>query len=137
MGEVGRRLRLPPEPLDEGAVHGELGEQDLEGDGPVELAVHGAVHLGHATASDQVGRLVSARIHTRIVDRLHGALSLRWELSRAGHERARHGAPGAVVVVVAAVVVVTAAGTGDEPTFVVVVVVDVVVVVASATRLLT
>ena len=60
MGEVGRRLRLPAEALDEGAVDRELGEQHLEGDGPIELEVHGPVHLGHPAAGDQMGQLVAA-----------------------------------------------------------------------------
>ena len=62
MGEVGRRLGLPAEPLHEGPVDGELGEQDLEGDRPVELAVHGPVDLRHAAAGDQVGQLVAPRV---------------------------------------------------------------------------
>ncbi len=58
--QVRRRLRLAPEALDEGAIDRELGEEHLEGDGPVELAVHGSVDLGHAAARDEMGRLVTA-----------------------------------------------------------------------------
>ena len=55
VGQVGGGLRLPAEPLDERAVDRELGEEDLQRHGPVELEVHGAVHLGHAAASDRGG----------------------------------------------------------------------------------
>ena len=85
--QVGGRLRLPAEPLDEGAVDGELGEEHLEGDRPVELEVHGPVHLGHAAAGDQMRELVAARIDARVVDRLHGARSLRWAAFGAGERR--------------------------------------------------
>ena len=56
--EVGGRPRLAPETLDEGAVGGELGEQDLEGDGAVEEEVAGQEHLGHAAARDLLFDLV-------------------------------------------------------------------------------
>ena len=60
MREVGRRLGLPTEALHEGAVDRELGEQDLEGDGPIELQVDGAVDLGHPATRHQVGQLVAS-----------------------------------------------------------------------------
>ena len=46
------RLRLPPEPVDEVRVPGELREQDLDGDGAVEHGVDAAVDLAHATGAD-------------------------------------------------------------------------------------
>ena len=58
MGEVGGSLGLPPKALHERAIDRELGEQDLEGDGPVELAVHGPIDLRHATTGNQVGYFV-------------------------------------------------------------------------------
>src|SRR3974390_175788 len=47
---VGRGRRPPAEAFDEGLVHRELGEEDLECDGAVELPVHGAVDLRHTTS---------------------------------------------------------------------------------------
>ena len=105
VGEVGGGLGLAAETLDEGAVDGELGEEHLERDRSLELAVHGPVDLGHAAAGDQVGQLVATRVDPRRVDRFHGALSLRWEPSPTRYGRVRHGA--AVVVVTGTVVVVT------------------------------
>jgi hypothetical protein len=58
--EVGRRAGLPPEALDEGAVGGELGEEDLEGHGPVEQQVAGEIDLGHAAAGEVPHDLVAA-----------------------------------------------------------------------------
>ena len=58
--QVRRCLCLAPEALDEGAVDRQLGEEDLEGDRPIELAVHGSVDLCHAAARDEMGRLVTA-----------------------------------------------------------------------------
>ena len=110
MGQVGGGLGLPPEPLDKGAVDGELGEQHLERHRSLELAVHGPVDLGHAAAGDQMGQLVATRIDARCVDRFHGALSLRWVLSPTRYRQPGHGA--AVVVVVAGTVVVVAGGGG-------------------------
>ena len=63
--EVGRGLGLPAEPLDEGAVDRELGEQHLEGDRAVEQAVVGPVDLGHAPAGDEVRQLVAVREDAR------------------------------------------------------------------------
>ena len=48
--EVGGGRGLPAEALDEGRVRGELGEQHLDGDGPVEQLVAGQEDLGHAAA---------------------------------------------------------------------------------------
>ena len=58
--EVGGRRGLPPEALHEGGVGGELGEQDLHGDGPVEQLVAGEEHLGHAAAAEPAVQLVAA-----------------------------------------------------------------------------
>jgi hypothetical protein len=58
--EVGRRGGLPPEPLDEGRIGGELGEQDLDGHRPVEELVAREEDLGHATAAEAAVQLVSA-----------------------------------------------------------------------------
>ena len=112
VGQVGGGLGLPPEPLDEGAVDGELGEQHLERDRSLELAVHGPVDLGHAAAGDQMGQLVATRIDARCLDRFHGALSLRWVLSPTRYGRAGHGAAVVVVVTGAVVVVVEGGGVG-------------------------
>ena len=103
MRQVGGGLGLAPEALDEGAVDRQLGEEHLERDGPIELAIHGAVDLGHAAAGDQVGHLIAARIDARVFDRLHGAQSLRWATSAKVAARALrvdHGTVTAVVVVV-------------------------------------
>ena len=59
VGQVGGGLGLPAEPLDEGLVDGELGEEHLEGDRPIELAVDGPIDLGHPAARDQMGDLVT------------------------------------------------------------------------------
>ena len=59
VGEVGGGLGLPAEPLDEGAVDRQLGEQDLEGDRTVEQAIVGAVDLGHPAPGDQMIELVA------------------------------------------------------------------------------
>ena len=82
--EVGGGLGLPAEPLDEGLVDRELGEEDLEGDRPIELAVHRPVHLRHAAAGDQVGQLVATGIDPWRFDGLHGGPSLRWAPLGAG-----------------------------------------------------
>ena len=89
--KVGRRLRLTTEPLDEGLVHGELREQHLQRDRPVQLPVDGAVDLSHAPACDQVGQLVSARVDAGRLDRLHRDRSLRWLPREAGSGRAEYG----------------------------------------------
>lgn len=52
MGEVGRRLGLAAETLDEGGVGGVFGEQDLDRDQSVEEQVTGQVDVGHPTTSD-------------------------------------------------------------------------------------
>ena len=57
--EVGGGLGLTAEPLDEGPVDRQLGEQDLQRHGPVEQPVAGPVDLGHSPAGDQVRELVS------------------------------------------------------------------------------
>ena len=48
VGQVGCGLGFPAEPLDERGVRGELGEEHLDGDRPVEQQVLGQVDLGHA-----------------------------------------------------------------------------------------
>ena len=59
MVEVGRRLRLTAEALDEGLVGRQLREQHLQGDGPVEQQVAGEVHLGHAATREMAHDLVA------------------------------------------------------------------------------
>ena len=59
--EVGGRLRLAPEALDERSVDRQLGEEDLYGHRTVQEAVVSAVNLGHSAAGDQVDQLVSPR----------------------------------------------------------------------------
>ena len=80
--EVGGRLGLTAEALDEGAVDGELREEDLEGDRAVEQAVPCAVDLRHPTSRDEVGQLVAVREDARGLDGVHGCQSLR--RARAG-----------------------------------------------------
>ena len=57
--QVGRGLRLAPEPLDERRVAGELGREHLERDRAVEQLVAGQVHLGHAAPGDARDDLVA------------------------------------------------------------------------------
>ena len=57
--EVGGGRGLAPEPLDERRVGGELREQHLHGDGPVEQLVAGEEHLGHAAAPEASVQLVA------------------------------------------------------------------------------
>ena len=57
--QAGRRLGLTPEPLDEHRVARELGREDLERDGAVELRVAGEVHVGHAAVRDLADDLVA------------------------------------------------------------------------------
>ena len=92
--------------------------------------VLGQVHLRHATPRDEVGQLVSPGVRPRFFDRLHGALSLRWQPSATGYRHARHGA--AVLGVVDAVVVVVCDDGFNSPNGTVVVVAFVVVVVVVA-----
>ena len=60
VGQVGGGLGLAAEPLHEGPVDRQLGEEDLQGHGPVEQPVVGPVDLGHPPAGHQVGQLVAA-----------------------------------------------------------------------------
>ena len=76
VGEVGRRLGLPAEPLDERAVHRQLGKEDLERHRSVEQPVVGAVHLGHAAAGDQVVQFVALGEDTRRLVGIHVGQSL-------------------------------------------------------------
>ncbi len=76
MGEVGRGLSLTPEPLDEGAVDRQLGEEDLERHRPVEQPVVGAVDLGHAAACDEVVEFVALGEDARRLVRVHVGQSL-------------------------------------------------------------
>src|SRR5450756_3058690 len=57
--EVGGRLRLLPEPLDEDGVLGELRMQYLNGYGPTEECVPSAVDVGHSARSDELLELVT------------------------------------------------------------------------------
>ena len=59
VAEVGGRLRLAPEALDEVGVDGELGEQHLDRDLAVEQAVAPEEHVGHAAAPDALAQLVA------------------------------------------------------------------------------
>ncbi len=129
MREVRRRLCLSAEALDEGAVDGQFGKEHLEGDGPVELEVHGAVDLRHTAARDEVRRFIATAIDTRGFDRLHGVPSLRWSTSGTGVGGGAHGAPPVVVDVVE----LEAPGTVvvEDGTVEVVVVVEVVAVPAA------
>jgi len=58
-----RRLRLEPEPRAEGAVCGQVGLEDLDGDRTTEGQVLSAVHGSHATPADEVIDSVAARQH--------------------------------------------------------------------------
>ena len=60
MGQVGRGLGLPTEPLDEGRVGGELREEHLDRDHAVQREVAGQVDLGHSAAGDLALDLVAA-----------------------------------------------------------------------------
>ena len=79
--EVGGGLGLPPEPLHEGRVAGELGEQHLERDAAVEELVVGQVDLGHPAPGQVPDDFVPVRVdpfgHRRhpTVRRLGGRLS--------------------------------------------------------------
>src|SRR5690606_1511378 len=84
--EVGGGGGLPPEPLDERRVGGELGEEDLHGHGPVEELVAGEVHLGHAAAPEAAVELVAA-----VED---GGTGVRHVFARLGDGHQRHGATG-------------------------------------------
>ncbi len=57
--EVGRRLGLTAETLDEVRVNGELGEQHLDRDLAVEQPVVAQEHVGHAAATDALEHLVA------------------------------------------------------------------------------
>ena len=59
VGQVGGGLRFPAEPLDEGPVDRQLGEEDLDGDRPVEEEIPGQVHLGHPAPGDVADHLVA------------------------------------------------------------------------------
>jgi hypothetical protein len=58
VAEVGGRLGLAAEALDEVGVDGELGEQDLDRDLAVEQEVLREEHVGHAAAPDAFVDLV-------------------------------------------------------------------------------
>ena len=60
--QAGGRLGLEAEALDERRVARELGEQHLERDGTVELAVVREVDVGHAAASDLADDLVAVGV---------------------------------------------------------------------------
>ena len=65
--EVRGGLRLAAEPLDEVGVGGELGEQHLDRHRPVEQAVAGEEHVGHAAAPDALLDLVAV-VEDRPID---------------------------------------------------------------------
>ena len=62
MTEVGGGLGLATEALDERPVGGELGEEDLQCDGPVEEGVARQVDVGHAATRDPAVELVAAPV---------------------------------------------------------------------------
>ena len=59
MVEVGGRLRLAAEALDEVGVDGELGEEHLDRHLAVEQAVVAQEDVGHAAAADALEQLVA------------------------------------------------------------------------------
>ena len=59
MAQVGRRLRLAAEPLDEVGVGGELGEQHLDRHLAIEQQIARDEHVGHAAATDALVDLVA------------------------------------------------------------------------------
>ena len=61
--EIGGRLGLPAEALDEVVVGRQLGKQHLEGDGPVEEGVARQVDLGHAAPREVPLGLVPVAEH--------------------------------------------------------------------------
>ena len=61
--QVGGGLGLAAEARDEGRVGGELGEEDLDRDRPVELEVAGEEHLGHAALAEAAAQLEAAVEH--------------------------------------------------------------------------
>src|SRR5699024_1038026 len=58
MVQPGRGLCLAPEPREEGGVPGQVGAQNLDGDGPAQSQVVALVHVGHAAPADQLADLV-------------------------------------------------------------------------------
>ena len=93
VAQLGRRLGLSAEALDEGRIDAQLGEEDLERHRPVEQLVVGPVDLGHAATGDQVRQLVATREDALFGDRLHGPLSL-FRARRSSERRAAHLMPG-------------------------------------------
>ena len=86
MVEVGGGLRLAAEPLDEGRVGGELGEQHLDRDRTVEQQVAGEEHVGHAAAPDAALQLV-ALVEDSGVGLRHVDPAYRPVVSRSGAAR--------------------------------------------------
>src|SRR5439155_4769327 len=52
VAETGCRLRLATEPCDESGVAGELRQEDLDRDSPVQDGIEPAIDLGHTTGAD-------------------------------------------------------------------------------------
>ena len=75
VGQVGGRLCLAAEPLDEVGVGGELGEQHLDGDLAVEQQVARREHVGHAAAPDPLVDLVPVVDDRRLTVVRHCVLS--------------------------------------------------------------
>ena len=90
VAEVGRRLRLAPEALDEVGVDGELGEQHLDGDLAVEQPVAPEEHVGHAAAPDALAQLVAIVDDRRSVVGRHCCL-LAVRVRPPGAHNARRG----------------------------------------------
>ena len=59
VGQVGGRLGLAPEPLDERGVGRELGEHDLDGHRSIERGVLSDEHLGHPAPGQLALHLVA------------------------------------------------------------------------------
>ena len=77
MAQVGRRLRLAAEPLDEVGVGGELGEQHLDRHLAIEQQVAGDEHVGHTAATDSLVDLVAVVENDGIV-RGHSSSACVW-----------------------------------------------------------
>ena len=64
---------------------GEVGAQELDGDGPIQLAIQSGVHVAHAPAPEQFEDLVSARNDTGRFFRGHrNSLAHRFRVGRLG-----------------------------------------------------
>ncbi len=81
--EVGRRLRLAAEALDEVRVDGELGEQHLDRHRPVEQQVARQEHVGHAAAPDALLDFVAVVENRPLAVVCHCCLAAFLRLERA------------------------------------------------------